>query len=552
MKIFSYSFALLLTIFSLTSECYSQKENSIWYFGNGAGMRFTENGTVVLNNGALFTNEGCATINDPDGNLLFYTDGIKVWNKEHKTLHNGDNLLGHNSAAQSVVILPLPKHQNKYLLFTVTEKAKPEGLNYSVLDMNKATGLGSIIEKNIKLLSPVTERMTTIQHSNGIDYWLVVQQWNANSFYSYQITENGISEPFISIAGSINQSLDKSNNEAIGFIVSANKGDQIAATYTYNSTGRIQLFDFDRKTGSVKQSKIINTQGNPYGLCFSPDDKKLYVSFLKGKVALAQYDLSIENIESSSFTIFQNKIENFYGAIKKGPDGKLYIAKTSRFIDVINEPNKKGFDCNFGANALDLSLGKSTYGLPFTIVYNLPLETKSDINNTECNYLKVNLGKDSTVCGKKILLDARKVNVRYLWSNGDTNRTTEVSRSGTYWVKVYDKNCYSTDTIYINYIYRIPYFKALVSFSPANDGFNKVFDFSLDDVVDFELKIYNKKRKVIYSSENLRDRWTGQYKGKDQKPGDYKWTVKYRSKCQGSQLIKQEGIVSITHVKKPD
>ena len=61
----------------------SGKEGNIWYFGEYAGLDFNSGSPVALTNGQLNTNEGCATISDNNGNLLFYTDGMTVYNKSH-------------------------------------------------------------------------------------------------------------------------------------------------------------------------------------------------------------------------------------------------------------------------------------------------------------------------------------------------------------------------------------------------------------------------------------------------------------------------------------
>ena len=78
----------------------AQSEAANWYFGFGGGIKFNQNNNTVLrvNDGQLFTNEGCASISDSSGNLLFYTDGSRVWNKNHTTMMNG---LGYFTLAPS-------------------------------------------------------------------------------------------------------------------------------------------------------------------------------------------------------------------------------------------------------------------------------------------------------------------------------------------------------------------------------------------------------------------------------------------------------------------
>ncbi|MEP7128724.1 MAG: hypothetical protein ABI729_07645, partial [Chitinophagales bacterium] len=62
--------------FQLTAQ---QADN--WYFGVYAGLNFGTSTPTVLTDGKVNTPEGCSSISDTAGSLLFYTDGITVWNK---------------------------------------------------------------------------------------------------------------------------------------------------------------------------------------------------------------------------------------------------------------------------------------------------------------------------------------------------------------------------------------------------------------------------------------------------------------------------------------
>ncbi|WP_103072057.1 hypothetical protein [Aquimarina sediminis] len=75
---------LLISIFS--AQAYSQKERLIWYFGRFSDLDFGAGTPTLLNDGQMRTTEGCSSIADSDGNLLFYTNGNKAWNKNHHFL----------------------------------------------------------------------------------------------------------------------------------------------------------------------------------------------------------------------------------------------------------------------------------------------------------------------------------------------------------------------------------------------------------------------------------------------------------------------------------
>ena len=71
---------LIIVIFfaCLSTSVYAQKEANIWYFGNKAGLDFNSGSPVTLTDRQLNTSEGCATISNANGQLLFYTDGVTV------------------------------------------------------------------------------------------------------------------------------------------------------------------------------------------------------------------------------------------------------------------------------------------------------------------------------------------------------------------------------------------------------------------------------------------------------------------------------------------
>ena len=81
---------LLLWVCTTT---FAQNEANIWYFGANAGLDFNSGSPVALTNGQLNTLEGCATLCNNSGQLLMYTDGITVYNKNHTVMINGNGCL---------------------------------------------------------------------------------------------------------------------------------------------------------------------------------------------------------------------------------------------------------------------------------------------------------------------------------------------------------------------------------------------------------------------------------------------------------------------------
>jgi hypothetical protein len=211
-----------------TSLVYSQGEANIWYFGQNAGLDFNSGSPVALTDGQLNTLEGCATISNSVGQLLFYTDGVTVYNKNHTVMVNGTDLLGHSSSMQSATIVPKPGSNNLYYIFTTDAETLPNGFRYSVVDMDLDGGNGAVTtEKNILVYTPTTESLGVTKHANGIDFWVVTHEWNNNNFNAHLLTASGLSS--VPITTSIGLPISGGSGfEAAGSIKLSPSGSKLA------------------------------------------------------------------------------------------------------------------------------------------------------------------------------------------------------------------------------------------------------------------------------------------------------------------------------------
>jgi hypothetical protein len=107
----------------------------------------------------MTTYEGCATATTKRGELLFYTDGQTVWNRQHQPMPGGRRLMGSGSSTQSALIVPDPGSGNIFYVFTVAPQGAPDGLRYSVVDMTRDNGLGDVPRANSLLITPVAEKL---------------------------------------------------------------------------------------------------------------------------------------------------------------------------------------------------------------------------------------------------------------------------------------------------------------------------------------------------------------------------------------------------------
>ena len=375
---------LVLSLISLTAS--AQKQGNIWYFGDSAGVDFNSGSPVALTDGQTYLhpinndhNEGTSVICDSSGSLLFYLNGEKVWNKNHQLMPNGNGLLGGLSSTHAAFALPKPGNSNVFYLFT-TDAFYPNqlqnGFRYSVIDMCLDNGLGDIElgNKNILLLDTVAEKITVVNHANGIDYWIITHKYWSDAFYSFLLTANGVEDTVISSIGSVHQNgLDSTDTfSAIGQMKASPDGTKIALVFSNTNPAVAELFDFDNTTGVLSNPINLQTDttsnSNIYGVSFSPDNSKLYIS-AGGKAKIYQHDLfaggGVPDSIINSKTLIASLTDGTSHSLQLGPDGKIYAARFGKdFLAVINNPNAVGSACGFQDNAISLNVKFCSLGLP--------------------------------------------------------------------------------------------------------------------------------------------------------------------------------------------
>ena len=365
---------LVFAIFFVTLSFIGfSQENNIWYFGNKAGIDFnpTPNGVlpVSLANSEMTASEGTASICNKQGSLLFYTNGVTIYNRNHQVMQNGDNLKGHLSAVQSSLIIPVPGNPNIYYVFTTDaiENDFENGYRYSIVDMTLAGGLGAVTTKNVLISASCTERMVAARHADGTSVWLILNNNNSNIFQAWLFTCAGLAtSPVISTVGDVmNQNLFVNS----GSMKISPDGKMLCqthfATVGPNSINFAQLFDFNNQTGLISNPRKLtlpNTQ--VIGSEFSPDSKLLYlVAPFTKEIFQLEATLATPDDIVNSRTRIPVPNTTYYG-IQLGPDGKIYFAQSSSYLSVISKPNVKGLGCNFQKDKIDLAPGFSVLGLP--------------------------------------------------------------------------------------------------------------------------------------------------------------------------------------------
>ncbi|AGC78471.1 T9SS type B sorting domain-containing protein [Nonlabens dokdonensis] len=443
---------LILFLILTSTACLSQNEANWWFFGSNAGIDFNSGTPIPTDVGQLNTIEGCSAISDACGSLLFYTDGITVWDRNHSIMPNGMNLLGNPSSTQSAIVIPLPDSSNLYYIFSISINSAT-GLYYTVVDMNLNGGTGDVIaaQKNIQLLANSTEKLFAAVASNGQDAWIVSYaervsgSLNFDQFYAFKLTPSGIDlSATVTSASPSTRTTDKR-----GYLKVSPDGTKVAMMTQFyvdltnpNEAGYgAWLFDFNNNTGVVSNPLRLNFPAayQAYGTEFSLDSRLVYVDLntlgsglIPGERLLLQYDTTAANFQNNPITIYESDPLNASddvtrGALQIAPDNKIYYSRDEQpWLAVINNPNGIGALSNFQYDGLALSPGtNSNEGLPpfYNAFFNPSFGVVEGCSGTATQFFAV----DIATCP----------NTSVLWdfgdpSSGSNNSSTIINPSHIY------------------------------------------------------------------------------------------------------------------------
>lgn len=399
-------FTALLTLFFMMPfvTALGQQESSLWLFGpTDLGIKFdevTKEPSVFTGKFTPYSSEGCSVISDPfTGNLLYYSDGLRVIDRSHQVMPNGNGLFGDVSSAQNGLSCPVPGQCNKYYVFSndcAYENKRAGDLHYSIVDMS-LPGSGTVASpfgdvepgsKNIHILTNTSEALTIVKGSSRDEYWVLVPLSESSNVAVLKVSTAGIVQESVFDTG-----FPLTDIRNIRYSESAGK---IAIVGLYG-LDPVVICDFNNATGQL--SNPFKVPGTPqantailynggYDAEWSPDGTKLYYSMYRwyplnaGK--LMQYDLNTPNLPA---VIIYDMTGTVRG-LKIGPDDKIYSLfshnGTTRYIGIISDPDEAGTLCNFDPQGLDMGsdIGNANKFPDFLFYDNQPPNANDDIYST--------------------------------------------------------------------------------------------------------------------------------------------------------------------------
>lgn len=405
----------LLLFFLSASYASAQFTDRYWCFGDSAGIDFRNLNNPIPGESVLRSRGTCASICDSSGNLLFYCGDphVDLWlqpgteqfgmilNKNHHIMEFGDSLIG-DLWYREMIILPNPGNTEQFYVFMagVTPTTNP-GLYYCLVDLSYNGGLGRVIQKNVQLQTfPICDGLAAVKHGNGRDWWLLFRTWNSSmtnsDYYSYLLTPQGISGPFI-------QSIGLSSSNGFLRLDFSKYGKKISVI---DADQNMEILRFDRCSGQLLNPIPIHsaTAGGLYwSSTFSPDESKLYMTEIYSGSGdstsyLFQFDLnSSGGIFNSIDTLGSFQLPVVAGFLQRGSDDKIYLSSyleindceffylycdTSYYpenmnLGIIEDPDALGSNCNFQPFSFYLGGHRSYIGLPNNPNYELGADSTS-------------------------------------------------------------------------------------------------------------------------------------------------------------------------------
>jgi gliding motility-associated-like protein len=309
-----------------------------WLFGNSDSfIRFNKSDArAQIEDGMVtpFGTGGGVVISDPvTADLLFYTDGVNVYDSNHDLVpSNGAGLNGDPTLNRAAEVFPMPYSNGQYYIFTNSGSGGVNEIQYSIVDKNVAG--------NAPGGAPPLGDLTLLNQATGLtnpsDAMLIIQQTIDNYWLISQDRTNDEIRVTSIVAGVIGATTNYNLwTVAIPeFIASDFAYDPVnskLAVAPQESNRNVTLFDFNVATGILTLDRALLNTGNAdsgsesvYGVEWSSSGDQLYISRHGGTGTVGNlYQLDMNDAVNTVNSVIGGSVFRSYG-VKRGPDQRIY------------------------------------------------------------------------------------------------------------------------------------------------------------------------------------------------------------------------------------
>ncbi len=389
-----YLFLVTLLFVTGNSPLFSQKIYNVWLFGDSAGLNFNSDPPARVTNSMSKGQSPpyyTSTICDKTGRLLFFTNGLAVWNSTRTEMPKymrpwpwfvNDTVLP--------LICPYPENDSLYYLLGVGRGDNPNDKKLISLTIKMAADAdtGAIVYPQP---STATNYFTVhtgnascmlagTAHCNQKDTWIITVANNALT--SFLVSAAGVSTTPVVTPLPIAQSALTEGYSNIRF--SANGEKLVIPVIQQN---KMLVYDFNNQTGNFSNPRLLGLPGDEFlmDVELSPSGTRLYYgSFIKQTDGPDPTGVELHNIyqldlEAGSEAAIENgrfrmnafpdrggcplRCYTINRTLNLGPDGKIYVSlrdvdglPLDTKIHVIELPDNLRENASYRRNYIDLGI----------------------------------------------------------------------------------------------------------------------------------------------------------------------------------------------------
>lgn len=351
-------------------------EKAQWYFDRKVSLDLSSGLARLKYDSQMNADVAESSICDDNGNLLFYTDGNKIWDSQHnlqvERLEEASN--------KGTIILKFT--EDKYAIVTLTNNNMLKGKFVNIGNNNNLNinNFCNTIDANGNLYG-----LTAVPTTDG-NYWLISTQKDGNYLNPFVVKVNGLLGPEGGSHIFTSCRMDFTGNPEVSIKISPD-ANFICYCIKENT---IQLFRFNAASGTIYPSNCRFSQDSKFPqVAFSPSGRYLYATQnddVNKELKIKQYDLNDFNgciCDIPTKEIFSKSIrdslEYYYTDLflQEGADGRIYFSRQSdnpyksRMLGVILYP-----DAETNSYLVDNNCGVFDH----FIDYPSDSEMKNDIN----------------------------------------------------------------------------------------------------------------------------------------------------------------------------
>lgn len=300
----------------------------LWYFGLFGGLDFSTGVPVAelsaYNNFTIFTEGGSVVQADDNNDLLFYTDGINLYNAAHQQANSGQLFNGVYGSAQCGISVPVPDQPGSYYFF------QPGSSGQLIFSVITNTGGGiALSQLNTPVPSVFSDydwnAITAIPICDGSGHWvLVARRLFPDEVHVYRVNADGISLA----------TMFSSASAAINAIKASPDGRSVVLCGS-----PFTVCDFDGFTGTLSNERTVSDAA--YSASFSPNSTLVYSVFPRSPFTsnVVQHRVDVP-LPATTEVVLEN-VPEVLGSMQLGPDGKIYVARRGRHqLGVVNYPDQ--------------------------------------------------------------------------------------------------------------------------------------------------------------------------------------------------------------------